>query len=307
MIEIKNNLVMLPILQERLEKLSSDIRNAEQSIQLLLKKYEEESLDVEHLKKDSLSATILKFIGKYENKVTKEMQEMYTAKMEYDKENERVRELYNKRDDLTHRINVLNEEKLCYESELCNRIDMLKKNLTSEASIKYNQLESEQNLLSRQVIETKEALRAADNVLCTLESAMRHLESAENWATFDVWSRGGILSHMAKYDHIDEAQSICNKLGYELKDLSKELKDVNFTENMGFLGIDSSTRTIDFWFDNIFTDLNVRSRIREDSERLGSLQSKIYDIISKLKINASEINYKIQDIEARKNELVISI
>ncbi|MDP4094920.1 MAG: hypothetical protein Q8920_16365 [Bacillota bacterium] len=307
LLEIRNNLAMLPVLQERLYKLNNDIILAEQNIQALMKKYREESLDVEHLQKDSLSATILKFIGKYDNKVTKEMEEMYLAKMEYDNANERVRELYNNRDELTKRINELKEEKNCYETELQNRISLLKKNLTSQASIKYSQLEAEQDSLSGQQAEITEALTAANKVTSTLTSAIQHLDSAESWATFDVWTRGGIFNHMAKYEHIDEAQSICNRLDSQLKDLRKELDDVNYTGNIGFTGIDSTTRAIDFWFDNIFTDLSVRSRIREDNERLRDMENQVYDIIHRLKSSGTEINKRIQDIEAIKNELVISL
>lgn len=306
LIEIRNNLVMLPILEERLRKLRYEIKNAEENVELLLNKYEEESLDVEQLKKDSLSTTILKFIGKYEGKVTKETEEMFIAKMEYDKATGRVKELHVERDDLTRRISALNQEKGIYEDELEKREEIIKRNITSETSIKYTQLESEQKLLSTQLVETDEAIRAANKVISTADSAMEHLDSAESWATFDVWTKGGIFSHIAKYGHIDDAQEASNRLSSQMKDLQKELADVNYSGGTSFTGIDSTTRAIDFWFDNIFTDLNVRDRIRDDSDRLRELRGKIQEIIRKLKSNKSEIYKKLGDIELRKNDLIIS-
>jgi hypothetical protein len=95
-------------------------------------------------------------------------------------------------------------------------------------------------------------------------------------------------------------------LNSQLEDLQKELSDVNLSGVSSFSGIDSVTRTIDFWFDNIFTDLNVRSRIRNDNESLRSLREKINDVIKKLDSNKSEILEKLNDIELRKNALIIS-
>jgi hypothetical protein len=306
LIEIRNNLVILPVLQERLKKLRHEISHAEENVQLLLRKYEAEALDVEQIKKDSLSTTILKLIGKYGGKVTKETEEMLAAKMEYDKASGRVKELQLDRDDHISRISILSQQKQIYEAELEKREQIIKSNVTGETSIKYRQLEAEQDLLSRQLVEIGEALRAANKVISTADSAMGHLDSAESWATFDVWTRGGIFSHMAKYDHIDDAQADSNRLDSQMKDLQKELLDINFSEVTGFSGIDGATRVIDFWFDNIFTDLNVRDRIRDDNERLGNLRGKINGIINNLDNNKSDINRKLNELEIRKNDLIIS-
>lgn len=306
LIEIRNRLAMLPVLEERLDKLRLRINEAEEEVQSLLRKYEAESLDVEQLQKDSLSTTILRFIGKYEGKVDKETQEKLTAKMEYDKASNRVKALYLERDELSGRISTLNHDKKIYGVELKKREEAIKSNVTGEASIKLRQLEAEQDTLSRQLVETDEALRAASRVLSTASSAMQHLDSAESWATFDVWVKGGILSHMAKYEHIDNAQSDFNRLHSQMKDLQKELRDVNLLDAPALSGIDSTTRVIDFWFDNIFTDLNVRDRIRGDKEQLGKLFDRIHGIIRKLESNKKEINKKLADIELRKNDLIIS-
>ncbi|MFZ5352351.1 MAG: hypothetical protein ACOZCL_06445 [Bacillota bacterium] len=306
LMEIRNNLASLPILQQRLNKLDTEIRNSEESVQLLLEKYKKEMLDVEHLEKGSLSATIFKLIGMYEGKLTKEAEEMLSSKMEYDKAAARVKELYNERNELTDRITILNQEKSMFETEIKKREELIKSRIASEAFVKLKQLESEQELLSVQMVETNEAIKAAKRVIHTSGNVIKHLESAENWATFDIWTRGGIFSHMAKYNHIDEAQSESNRLLSQLKDLHKELADVQFLGFEGFAGIDSGTRVIDFWFDNIFTDLNVRSRIREDNETMRRLRSEIILIIEKLENNKAKLYNDMNDIEKRKKDLIIS-
>lgn len=305
LLEIRNKLTMLPMLQERSEKLRARISEAENEVKSLLAKFEAESLDVEQMKREALSVYILKLIGKYEGRLDKETEQMLAAKMGYDKGLEKIKELHLQRNELDGRVAALNQEKQFYEAEMNKREEIIRNNSTSDASKKYKELEITQQALSGQLIETDEALRAANRVISTANRAMEHLESAEKWATYDVWFKGGILSHMAKYEHIDNAEETINRLSSQMDDLQRELKDINIPGTPGFSGIDSTTRAIDFWFDNIFTDLSVRSRIRDDSEQLRALCSQVYEVVQKLKSNKSELNRRLEEIELKKNELIM--
>jgi len=304
--EMRNRLNILPVMKERSVKLHARITEAENEVKSLLAKYEAESMDVEQMKAEKLSVYILKLTGRYEGKLNKETEQMLAAKMEYDKASEKVKELRFQSKEADERLAALRQEEQVYEAELNKREEIIRNDVNSEASRKYRELEETQNLLSRQLIETKEALRAANRVISTADIAMEHLGSAEKWATYDMWTRGGILSHMAKYEHIDNAEEASYRLSSQMDDLKRELSDINIPETAGFSGIDSTTRAVDFWFDNIFTDLNVRSRIRDDSEQLRSTRNQIWEVIGKLESNISSINQKLQDIEFRKNELIIS-
>lgn len=302
--QMRSSLARLTIVNKRLAKLRNEIAETEMKVKSLEEKYEKEYIDVEQLKKDSLSVTLLKFAGKYDNKVTKETEEMLAAKMEYDKASARLNELYIERDELGRNKSELNRNKHLYEEELKRRKNKIRNSMNNEASTIYRRYEDEQEVLARQLVETEEALRASRRVKITSASAMKHLDSAENWATFDVWTRGGILTHMAKYNHVDNAQTDFNRLNSRLRDLHKELADVNM--HPGFTGIDGTTRAVDFWLDNIFTDLHVRNRIRDDKERLRVLRGKINNIINKLTDNKNEINKKLDEIEHKKNNLIIN-
>ena len=305
--EIRRNLSMLPLLKERAEKLNNKIKDKEQKVHSLLQKYEKESLDIERLKKDSLSATLLKFIGRYEGKFDKEFQEMLAAKIEYDKACDRVKELYREHSEIMDRISILKIEQYAYEDELKRREQMLLSRMNDKLSIRYRQLETEREMLTRQLVEMDEALRAAYRVKNTAQNAMEHLDSAENWATYDVWFKGGIFSHMAKYDHIDKAESDFNILSSQIKDLQKELADIDIVNIPEVAGIDSVTRAMDFWFDNIFTDLSVRSQIYENMEQIRALYGKIDAIILNIERNKNKINKMLSDIECKKDELIISL
>jgi len=237
-------------------------------------------MDVERLEKESLSATFLRLIGKYEEKLEKESREKFEAKVEFDKALAQERELKLELEELTDKISSLRSEQQLFEAELKKREQSIVSGLNEEASIKYGQLEEECGMLERQTTEINEAVRAAQRAKSTAKNALNHLESAEKWATYDVWSRSGIISHVAKYDHIDKAEEDFHRLRSQLESLKKELADIDIMGTVYMDGIDSTTRAVDFWFDNIFTDLKVRDRIRNDADQVRSLLGRIDRTIS---------------------------
>jgi len=303
--EMRSRLATLPVLKEKADKLRSVIREAEAEEKALLAKYKEESMDVERLKAESLSVYILKTLGMYEGKVNRETGQMLAAKMEYDKSVEKLRELKKQRNEIEERLAELTREKQIFDEEMEKREEYIRNNMESEASVRYRELENEQEKLLRQIAETNEALRAAHRVISTAQTALEHLDSAESWATYDVWFKSGIFSHIAKYDHIDSAEEAVNRLRFQMNSLRNELSDVNISAVMDFSGIDSTTRAIDFWFDNIFTDLSVRDKIREDRASLNTLRNQVQGIVRKLESNITMLNRQINDIESKKEELLI--
>lgn len=306
LIDMRNSLTILPILQQRLQKLEQRIAEAEKDMQTILRHYNAEVVDVEQMKKDSLSNTLLKLIKRYEGKLDKETQEMLAAKMEYDKASDRVSDLQSELYQLNLRIQSLLDNKQAYEAELKQREDIVKNSITSKAYLIYRKLQEEREKLGKQLVEIDEAKVVAYCVLGTAQSALEHLQSAEGWATYDIWARGGVISHMAKYNHIDNAQADFNRLSYQIKDLKKELSDIMIFETTYNVGIDATTRMFDFWFDNIFTDLNVRDKIRADKEEVSKLILKIKSTITKLEEVKIEALGKLDTVENNKKELLIN-
>lgn len=307
LLEIKNKLSTLPVLQKRLEKLAANLAEAEQELERMTSQYDTEALDVDNLKRDSLYNKILKIMHRYEGRMDREIQEMVQAKLEYDRAVEKLAALKQEKEDLQQRIAELTENQKEYQTELRHREKKIKSTITNEAYVAYQRLEAEQEMHYKQLVEIGEASKCAIAVLETAESALEHLDSAEGWATFDVWARGGILSHMAKYDHIDKAQEDFNRLSHEISRMKKELEDVEMVAHIESIGIDSTTRMFDFWFDNIFTDLNVREKIRADKEEIGALAHSIKDILHKLESKKKELHRSMEKLEQSKNDMLISL
>ena len=293
LLEIRNNIAALPVLREKSGKLHKRIREAEREVEALLEKYRKECLDVEQLKTNSFSSFLLKMIGKYEGRLEKEEHEILAAKVEYDKACQLVEDLRKELRETENKIIELKEQERVYEAEIKKREEMLLSKMDTEASEQYMKLEEERDFIQKQLTEMDEAIRAANRAKSTAGNVMKHLNSAEGWATYDVWAKGGIISHMAKYNHIDQAEADFNRLSSQLKELRKELSDINMNYVPGLTNIDSTTRAVDFWFDNIFTDLSVRNMLREN--------------ISNIESKRNELRQRLNEIEYLKNELILSL
>ncbi|MDF2521418.1 MAG: hypothetical protein K0R84_2046 [Clostridia bacterium] len=305
LVEIRDGLATLPELNKRLKRLNERISDAEQEVSVRERMLAEESNDVDRLERESLSAALFRFIGKYEEKMDKETQEMLAAKLNYDKAAGTLKEFNSERDELTARIAKLERAREAYKQELFNREQRIQNSIIGEAIIQYRQLESEREELTKQLFEIQEAQSAVYKVRATADNVMQHLESAEGWATYDAWTRGGIFSHMAKYDHIDNAQEEFNRLAVQLKEMHKELLDVDMLEDIEITEISGTTRAFDFWFDNIFTDLNVRDQISANIDQLNKLYSKLDSIMGRLQNSKQETEKMLEENEYKKNDLLI--
>jgi len=305
--EIRKNVAFLPVLSDRISVLKNKVAEAEMNVSSLLDKYKAESLDVEKLEKNSLSTLLLKNFGRYEDKMEKETEEMYHAKLEYDKAVVRVDELKKDLQESEKQYSAILQEKRQYDAELEKRESAIKLGMYGDIASNYLTLTSELDALLNHLAETEEAYRAATKVISTAGSAISHLDSAEGWATFDVWSKGGIISHMAKYSHVDSAMDDFYRLNIQLEKLGRELRDVDLSGVSGIDGIDSTTRAVDFWFDNIFTDLRVRDRIHEDSSRVTEIRDKVSSIAFKLTNDIVAIKKRIKELNNKKEELLATL
>ncbi|PHV70953.1 hypothetical protein CS063_08010 [Sporanaerobium hydrogeniformans] len=295
--EIRELVSSLDRLQERLGRLSQELREAKEEEHAFLHKLEKETEDVKSLQKESFSTLLFKFINKYEDKLEKEQQEMLEAKWEYDKRVQRVQELKKDKIKLQERIALLKTYEKEYQEELKKRETKLLLNKNSEAYLIYKNFELKEEELRSQLFEINEAISAGYRAQHTGETAEGLLGSARNWATYDAFTNGGLLSHMVKYDKIDSAQIEINRLQVQLQSFIRELEDVKDINLQGEFGIDNSTRTIDFWFDNIFTDLRVRNKIDSDSKKVLESIHHIKRIIDKLCQKRNTIEWNIAQLQ----------
>ena len=305
--EIRDNLGSIEPLENKISALNERLKCAETEVAFLLKKYENESYDVRKMQTEGFSSFILKTIGKYEGRLEKEKQEEIQAKINYDRALADLDEIKQEKQALEVRLSSLHSLALKYESELKKRRNQIQQRLSESKGQQYQKYENEIKDTISQITEVEEALHAANNVKLTAQSAAESLRSAESWSTAEIWLGGGIITHAYKYSHIDKAEDCFNRLSSQIETLRTELEDVRELFVSDFTHISSTQRAIDFWFDNIFTNWSVRSKVRENIDRVRLLQEQIYEIEEKLNEKFNELNLHLARMKRLQEDLLISL
>jgi len=304
--ELRDRVYSLPVLENKMSDLQRELNRAHDEVSALLRQYERERGDVERLEKESLSSFLLKLAGKYEDKLEREQREEISAKLAYDRAAIRLESLTRDRDMLGLRIGELRADERRYQAELSNRRAELG-SLTGQNADHYAELEKQRKAIIAQITEIREAISAAARAKATALSAQESLKSAQGWATYDAFTRGGIISHIAKYSHIDSAEQNFSVLSSQLRDLKTELGDVNGMSAGRLSEISSTQRAVDFWFDNIFTDLSVRGQIIDNAEQLGRLLCGIDTTESVLNAKLRECETELAANRRAEETLLVSL
>ena len=269
----------LKIMKKKEIDLKIMLQERSQALKDFLHIMDKEKKDVETLEKTSFSGILAKIAGNYDEKRDKEYQEYLDAKLEYDRNFESV-------NNLKSELGRTSEEVRNLESDYQSQKDHLFI-AYPEGRVMAEKIETEKKAWFSLRKELQEAKRAVENVLTLSESAKRSFESARGWSTYDTFFRGGLIADIAKYSKIDEANEAVSRINSSSQIMNKELRDVDlaFHENIDTIG--QGERFFDIAFDNIFSDLNVRSKIQNNlssiNRYINQLESTLRILVDKLK------------------------
>lgn len=133
--------------------------------------------------------------------------------------------------------------------------------------------------LSATEAEVAQALSAGRAAHAHLTRAAKALSSAHDWSSYDTWLGGGAISSSIKHGRIDTASRHLRAAARALQVFRSELADVE-VELPTEVAVSPTVRTLDIWFDNIFSDLRVRDRIiraeRTTARNLAAVTSALH-------------------------------
>ena len=287
---------MLKELRNQRDTLAGRVRELE-AIKL------EEQADVERLEGRSLAAFYYNVIGKIDERLNKERQEAYAARVKYDAA---VRELEAVESDLHRFESEYNELRGCeqqYEAALKEKAVAVKAagGVNAEEIFK---LEEHNAFLESQKKELREASSAGNSALSTARQVLDSLGSAESWGTWDLLG-GGLLADMAKHSHLDEAQGAIERLQSQLRRFKTELADVTIHADMQ-VNVDGFLRFADYFFDGLFADWAVMDKISQSQSQVQSTTRQIQSVLSRLNSMMSTVEQEQTQIKNKMDALVLN-
>lgn len=275
-------------MNEKKEEAATDKRKLFRMEELLERKKEEldslcsvlyaEKYDVDRLKKNSLNNILKKVTGSYHEVYEKEYAQYVEAKQKYDEMAVALESLKRERDTLQSRVRK-------GERELCELYKKLEKYPEAQEML---QEEKQKEAVVCKAAKLKETIGEVQRMIALAEEARKRYSEAKNWANYDIFFNGGLIGDIAKYDKVEEAQAICGQLVGASKELKIKLKNIKI-DTTSFQNIDCSTKTVDIWFDNIFTDLRVRSQIKNNLIHLERCLDELTNLLSKLKSSLRQL------------------
>lgn len=251
--------------------------------------FDKESEDVEKLQAESLSTFLKRLVGNYDKKLDKEMQEQLTAKMELDLS---LALLLEAREDLAA-IQAAVEQSTTQIKQLKDvlyRQDPHFREKITDEEIKRAQLNQE-------LLELDEASAAGERALEGIDDALKDLDSADSFSTWDMFTDSSLIFDMMKYDKINKAETKMSRLEQLLENYTKELKDLSLDTYLSYEKFSGMGKTFDIFFDNLFSDWDTKAKIGRNIDMLETLGRSIIDLQGKLKLNRQELEKQIKESE----------
>jgi hypothetical protein len=136
--------------------------------------------------------------------------------------------------------------------------------------------------------EVAQAVAAGHEALSVLADGLSALRSAEGWSDWDTFAGGGLISSSLKHDRMDRASECIQTAQAALVAFGRELDDLGLP-GMSLPTTDGLTRGLDIWFDNIFTDLGVRGRIKSSLQSVQEVFGQVSEVVQQLEVRQCDL------------------
>ena len=292
-----------PLLESKLYELHTQRRQYDNQVISLLVAFRKEQEDVEKLEGRSLANYFYQVIGKLDDKLDQERKEAYAAKVKLDAAE---RELAGIESDIKE-IQEQITDVLVAEARYKDALELKRRQLKDSGTQVADQILSMEEriaALQAQKQEIKEAISAGYSARSTADRILSELEDADGWNTWDILGGGGIITHMAKHSHLDEAQDLVQELQSQLRRFKTELADIQITANMQ-VNIDGFLRFADYFFDGLFADWVVGDKISQSMNSVSSTKSQINRTLDRLNEMEKAADRGIASLKQQLDELIV--
>lgn len=154
-----------------------------------------------------------------------------------------------------------------------------------------------------ELTELREVVGAAEQAGQALTGALRHLDSASDWAAYDTFGGGGLLTDMIKREKMDQAVALMRYADESLRALSRELGDLGHS-GVGGIEADGLVGTFDVWFDNMFSDWSVMNRIGEARDRVRRALGAVGHVHQDAAQRAAALEAQLRELDERRERLL---
>lgn len=301
---LQKKAAMKPALEAKLAQLQSQRTAYEGNVAALGESFRKEQRDVERLEGRSLANYFFQVVGRLDEKLDQERQEAYAARVKLDAAQRELAGIEADMQSIQMQLSESSVAEVEYRQELEKKYAALK---ASGAAAADPILKMEEKIAAKQAQkqEIKEAISAGYKAGSAADRVLSELKSAEGWNNWDLLGGGGIITHMAKHEHLDAAQDLVSELQGQLRRFSTELADIRITANIQ-VNIDGFLRFADYFFDGLFSDWAVGDRISKSITAVSNTKDQIRRTIDKLKDLEKTADQEIERLHRKLDDLIVN-
>jgi hypothetical protein len=293
-VEAKKSLV------RRLERCRQELDAERKRVSELQAIMDREEKDVARLEGLSLANLFSTILGDKSAKVDKEKQEFLAAKLRRDEADASVRALLRDSEALASDLAKAGHP----EDDLRRLLEAKERFLKdgggpqAEALL---EMDEQKGRLQAERKETLEALEAGRKVLAALEGVLQSLESAQGWGVWDMIG-GGLLATAAKHSQLDKARDQVHEVQSLMRRFRRELADIGgSTEDVSIGGFE---RFADYFFDGLFVDWMVQSKINASVDRTKEQLARVRSILGSLEARERSIQARSASLTRERESLL---
>lgn len=208
--------------------------------------------------------------------------------------------------DIIQKINAINEKYVEQQLQKLNEQKQLylMKN-APEVAEKLTALIEQELLCKQLIIEIQEAIEAGGIALSTLTDAGYALHEASNYSTWDTFLGGGLIATALKHEKLDESNSQLHLAQIALQRFSNELLDIkDLRQDALIIEPDGFVKFTDYFFDNIFTDWSIHSKITTSINQISRVQDDVSNTLNELQQKMTLTMQKEADILREKDQIL---
>ena len=235
-------------------------------------------------------------------RLSQERREELAARLQYDQARRDAEDLEERIRDLLQEREELRAIRTQLEALLGEKAERLKE-LGGTGGTRLAELDRALDALAAQRREVGEALHAGRQAEQALSGVLDSLDSAESWGTWDMLG-GGLFTTMAKHGHIDDARAGIDHAQRALSRFRTELADVRDME-LPQVQIGEFATFADYFFDGIFVDWYIQSRINDAQRGVEAVDSRVCEVLNRLQWMDQELAEEQDGLKREREGLLL--
>jgi hypothetical protein len=280
-------------LRRDLQQLAEQVRELENERAKWQDRARDASEDLEKLEGIGLARLFHTLLGDRSQRIDDEREQLLQARLRHDECDAGLEPLHTERARIEAELRALADVEPRRVELLRHKEEVL---AARGGDVAQRLIESAQRLgeLADQGRETDEAIAAGRRVLPELDAADSELRGARSWGQLDLLG-GGLITSLAKHSRIDRARSRVEQAQRCLRDLVRELRDVDFVATDLTIDVGGFLRFADVFFDNLISDWVVQSRIKNALDRIVETRDRVRQVVWDLERHRRKLEQLLAD------------